>query len=313
VFRNQFKGTFTNNKIYNDFANNIFQGFYNNTALNEVLRNQFNGYASDNILSGSFNDNIVGDYFQNNTFLGYTANNQIGTYFEDNTIGDSFGYGAGYSRANKIGHYFQDNNIGEYFYSNTISDNFNGNTVGNYFQQNTVFANNININDFTSLYGNIVSYSIVNPNVSGSDGVYPLIETTTNGQGIDATFDVTITSGSASVVIANVGKLYSTEDTLKQVYSKSTVIDNTVKPINTEDKIPSKPIEKVDNSEVEDIRKNILSLLSDKKVVKKIDKDLIDQKRQNSRDVVIPYTIQPVKKTSRTSGINTKRGGGFNF
>jgi glycosyltransferase involved in cell wall biosynthesis len=106
---------------------------------------------------------------------------------------------------------------------------------------------------------------------------------------------------------------HSTEDTLKQVYSKSTVINNKVKPINTEDKIPSKPIEKVDNSEVEDIRKNILSLLSDKKVVKKINKDLIDQKRQNSRDVVIPYTIQPVKKTSRTSGINTKRGGGFNF
>jgi hypothetical protein len=214
MYRNQFKGSFTDNKNYNDFALNTFQGFYNNIALEEVLRNQFNGYASDNILSGSFNDNTVGDYFQSNTFRGYTANNEIGTYFENNTIGDSFGYGAGTSRANKIGHYFENNNIGEYFYSNTISDNFNGNTVGDYFQQNTVFANNININDFTALYGNIVSSSIANPNVGGSDGVYPLLETTTNGHGVDATFDVTITSGTASVAIVNVGKLYSTEDSL---------------------------------------------------------------------------------------------------
>lgn len=106
---------------------------------------------------------------------------------------------------------------------------------------------------------------------------------------------------------------HNTIDTLKQVYSKNIFEDTNDKPVNKNNEVPSKSIEKSDNSVAEDIRKNVLSLLSDKKVVKKIDKDLIDQKRQNSRDVVIPYTVPPVKKTSRTSGINTKRGGGFNF
>lgn len=106
---------------------------------------------------------------------------------------------------------------------------------------------------------------------------------------------------------------HSTIDTLKQVYSKNTFVDTDSKLVNTNNEATSKSIEKSDNSTVEDIRKNILSLLSDKKVVKKIDKDLIDQKRQNSRDVVIPYTVPSGKKTGRTSGINTKRGGGFNF
>jgi hypothetical protein len=106
---------------------------------------------------------------------------------------------------------------------------------------------------------------------------------------------------------------HNTIDTLKQVYSKSTESNNNDKPVNTNNEILSKPIEKVDNSGVNIIRQNVLSLLSDKKVVKKTDKDLIDQKRQNNRDVVIPYTLPPVKKNGRTSGINTKRGGGFNF
>lgn len=89
----------------------------------------------------------------------------------------------------------------------------------------------------------------------------------------------------------------------KPVKSKSIETEPIVEFKTTETNIPN-------NKSVID---NVLMLLSNKKVVKKIDKDLIDQKRENSRDVVIPYITQSSKKTSRTSGINTKRGGGFNF
>jgi hypothetical protein len=182
--------------------------------LDTFYRNNFKGNAYGNILSGSFFDNTLGDNFYNNTFAGVAAYNQIGSEFYSNTLGSDFGVGYGDPRANKIGNNVRGNTIGEYFYSNTISDNFIDNTIGHHFQQNVVLANNVNNVNFNEYYGNITSSSIANPNVGGSDGVYTLIPTTTNGQGIDATFDVTITSGTASAAIVNVGKLYETEDTL---------------------------------------------------------------------------------------------------
>ena len=211
---NQFKQTFNSNKIYNTFQNNVLNEFYSNTTLSSFNRNHLNGTAYNNILTGSFYDNTIGNNFYGNTFAGETAYNQIGTFFYNNTIGDSFGVGGGDPRTNKIGSNVYGNTIGEYFYSNTISDNFYNNEIGDYFQQNTILANAVNNVDFNEYYGNITSSSIANPNVGGSNGVYTLIPTTTNGQGIDATFDVTITSGTASATIVNVGKLYTTEDTL---------------------------------------------------------------------------------------------------
>jgi hypothetical protein len=211
---NQFKQTFYGNKIYSSFQNNVLNSFYENTMLDTFYRNNFKGNAYGNILSGSFFDNTLGDNFYNNTFAGVAAYNQIGSEFYSNTLGSDFGVGYGDPRANKIGNNVRGNTIGEYFYSNTISDNFIDNTIGHHFQQNVVLANNVNNVNFNEYYGNITSSSIANPNVGGSDGVYTLIPTTTNGQGIDATFDVTITSGTASAAIVNVGKLYETEDTL---------------------------------------------------------------------------------------------------
>lgn len=212
---NQFKQSFSGNKIYNTFQNNVLDNFYENTILNTFYRNQISGQAFTNVLSGSFFDNTIGDNFAYNTFRGTAGYNQIGYRFDSNVVGDSFGVGGGGSpRANKIGNDVYSNTIGDYFYSNTISDSFNTNTIGPYFQQNVVLANNVNTVNFNEYYGNITSSSIANPNVGGIDGVYTLIPTTTNGLGIDATFDVTITSGIASVAIANVGKLYETEDTL---------------------------------------------------------------------------------------------------
>jgi hypothetical protein len=211
---NQFKQSFNSNKIYNSFQNNVLNSFYSNTISSLFNRNQFNGTAYSNVLTGSFYDNTIGHNFYGNTFAGETAYNQIGSGFYNNTIGDSFGVGGGDPRTNKIGSNVYGNTIGEYFYSNTISDNFYNNTIGDYFQQNSVLANNVNNVNFNEYYGNITSASIANPNVGGSDGVYTLIPTTTNGQGIDATFDVTIVSGIASIAIVNVGRLYNTDDTL---------------------------------------------------------------------------------------------------
>lgn len=211
---NQFKQSFNTNKIYNSFQNNVLDNFYENTILDTFYRNQINGQAYLNTFSGSFYDNTIGNLFYSNTFAGVAAHNQIGSEFYSNTLGDYFGVGYGDPRANKIGNNVRNNTIGEYFYSNTISDNFIDNTIGHYFQQNVVLANNVNNVNFNEFYGNITSSSIANPNVGGTDGVYQIIPTTTNGRGIDATFDVTITSGTASVAIVNVGKLYDTEDTL---------------------------------------------------------------------------------------------------
>lgn len=214
IRRNQFKDDFYANKIYGNFYNNVLNRFYENTILDTFERNQFNGTAFNNTISGSFFDNTLGENFAYNTFSGIAAYNQIGYGFDSNIVGDSFGVGYGSPRANKIGNAVYDNTIGEYFYSNTISDNFYENTIGDYFQQNVVLANNLNNTNFNEYYGNITSIENPSPNVGGEDGVYTLIPTTTNGHGIDATFDVTIASGIASVEIVNVGTLYENGDVL---------------------------------------------------------------------------------------------------
>lgn len=64
---------------------------------------------------------------------------------------------------------------------------------------------------------------------------------------------------------------------------------------------------------VEEIRKNVLSLLSDKKIVKITDKNLIDQKRKNTQEEVIPYSLPPNKKYVKGAGLSNKKGSGFNF
>ena len=214
VVNNQFKEGFYGNKMYSTLRNNIFNNFNSNITLSNFERNHFNGQAYQNILSGSFYDNTIGDNFYSNTFEGIASNNQIGINFSNNTIGDSFGVGYGAARANKIGNNFVNNNVGEYFYSNTISDNFENNTIGDYFQQNVVLANNVAGVNFNTFYGNVNTINIVNANIGGSDGVYSGVESTNNGHGIGATFDVIVSSGEASVSINQSGVLYEVGNTL---------------------------------------------------------------------------------------------------
>lgn len=214
IENNHFKQTFNGNEIYDIFQNNVLNTFYDNIILQNFERNQISGQAYANTFSGSFFDNTIGNNFHNNTFEGIAAYNQIGSDFYNNVIGADFGVGYGNPRGNKIGNNFIDNNIGEYFYSNTISDNFISNTLGDYFQQNVVLANNVNGVNFNTFYGNVNTINIINANIGGSDGVYSGVESTNNGHGIGATFDVIVSSGEASVSINQSGVLYEVGDTL---------------------------------------------------------------------------------------------------
>jgi hypothetical protein len=107
------------------------------------------------------------------------------------------------------------NVIGTNFQGNTIANNFYDNIIGNGFKQNTILPNAINNVDFNQYYGNITGFTPVNPNIGEvADGTFTDTASTTNGIGTGATFDVTITSGVASVTLNQSGKLYTNGDTL---------------------------------------------------------------------------------------------------
>lgn len=78
-------------------------------------------------------------------------------------------------------------------------------------------------------------------------------------------------------------------------------------------KLSSKPVEKLDNSEIENIRKNVVSLITQQKVKRVVDKEFIDKKRQESVQEVIPYTIPPNKRYIKGVGLSNKKSPGFNF
>ena len=149
--------------------------------------------------SGFYNNNCIGDF----------AFNNIGSEFYNNTILEGFGFGFNASQGNTIGNFFYDNTIGEYFYNNTIADGFIGNQVYNYFQMNNVKIPFLNGIDFTFYYGNITGFSYSMLGNTASDNIYNGLTGTTNGDGINATFNVEVSSGSVvGVTGATVGKYY---------------------------------------------------------------------------------------------------------
>lgn len=229
---NLIKSEFSNNIILGEFSKNTLNGFYDNVLGNTFSDNQIgenfygnstyqqfrgNAIADDvydnNFFSSFVRNTLTGDLVYNNNFYSYVEHNQIGSNFYNNDIGDPNDYGDRSFRRNKIDNYFYNNTILGNMQDNTIASYFYDNTIGGSFQFNEI-KTPINTVDFNTYYGNITSSSIANPNVGGTDGVYTLIPTTTNGGGIDATFDVTITSGTASAAIVNVGKLYNEVTTL---------------------------------------------------------------------------------------------------
>jgi len=239
---NYIRGAFAGNKIDstvggnqfsgNTYLNNIGSLTFDNDFLGDVYGNNWAGDFYLNVISDSFSSNSFGkgvyqniigqDFFSNNIKENFYENtigdgfqtNQIGSYFNNNIIDDYFGYGYGDPQGNKIGSNFYNNTVGEYFYNNTIPDNFEENTIGEYFQWN-IINTKIDNTDFTINYGNITGFSYTATGTSATDDIYTGLVSTTNGIGVDATFNVEVSGGTVIGVSGNTqGKLYHTGDTI---------------------------------------------------------------------------------------------------
>jgi len=232
---------FTNNQIGNKFKGNLIEGdFEGNIIQFGFTSNQITDYFTDNtigmifiynnIYSGHLNKlgnnseyNTIGDGFENNEIGdGFSDNNidndfrhnKIGKYFSNNTIAEGFGFGGDQSESNIIGDYFQNNSINEYFYNNKVASYFEDNTVGYLFQRNNIDTS-INAEDFTANYGNIVAFTYTSSGTTSIPGFYNGLGGTTSGFGLDATFGVTVSGGTVSIVsLVSSGNQYEIGDTI---------------------------------------------------------------------------------------------------
>ncbi len=242
---NTIYGNFSDNQIFNEFKGNMtYQDFNANKVdwgfgANEFIgscggnsfgpfttNNDFLGLVFGNVIKGDFGNNTIGDVFGtnnigaaffNNTIAQDFANNEIGNFFNANTIGEGFGFGGSITQKNYIGDYFYNNTVGEYFYNNRIGNYFQNNTLGDYFQQN-VIDTEINAVDFTSNYGNIVdfTYIVLGESENLLNNSYNGLNGTTNGHGVNATFDVEVSGRLVTSVNNNApGKLYQVGNTIK--------------------------------------------------------------------------------------------------
>jgi hypothetical protein len=185
---NEIYQTFYDNNIFNDFRSNtigdsedigtgnfennvIGNNFKGNSTLGEFTNNQIGNDFVSNTTENYFNNNVIGNGANANNLSSYFAYNKIGNGFQNNTIANDFGFGGGIPRGNVIGNDFNSNNIGEYFYDNVICDNFQNNIIVDDFQFNNFTYHNGGT-DFslsTHVYGN---YNCTV--VRGSDGSYYL-------------------------------------------------------------------------------------------------------------------------------------------
>ena len=210
-YNNIFHSDFNGNTIGFDFYDNIFGELGGESYFqHNQIGNNFHG----NTTTGDLQHNVIGNNFYDNTIGINFCYNEIRNDFDNNTIGDDFGFGGGVHRGNVIGNNFNHNTIGEYFYDNNIGDNFEYNTIGNYFQFNRI-ETPISYTDFTEYYGNLTGVSFPN-DVSGSDGTYSNVtQTSTSGIGVNAEFEIIVTSNLVSnVSVTTGGKLYQIEDTI---------------------------------------------------------------------------------------------------
>lgn len=155
-YNNTAKYFFSDNKISNQFQNNVFY-------QNNFYGNSIGGYFTDNIIKGSMYDNTIGQEFYFNIVYSNFESNQIGNYFNGNTI-------YSYFYNNQIGVYFGNNTIGDNvnlnnfeFYGNRIGDNFNNNTIEQDFKFNNInneFKGNYFLQGFYS--NNVGSYIVAN-------------------------------------------------------------------------------------------------------------------------------------------------------
>lgn len=225
---NEFKGNhvtqgFYANKIGYGFASNILLGYFDDNVvgnyfysndLNDCFSNKLGNYHYDNVISYGFNNNEIEDNFSNNIIANDFRNNKIGKYFTNNQIAEGFGFGAGDSQNNVIDDYFQYNSINEYFYNNKVVSYFQDNIVGYYFQRNNIDTS-IQEENFVVNYGNIVAFTYSSSGTSSSTGFYNNLAGTTNGLGLDATFGVTVSGGTVSIVtLVSSGNQYAVGNTI---------------------------------------------------------------------------------------------------
>lgn len=178
------------------------------------LGTEWNSIYTQSINGENFQDNQIGNYFGSNFIDNDFRHNKIGNQFDNNIIGDGFGFGYNTSQGNVIGNYFYDNIVGEYFYNNTIADGFYNNQIYDYFQLNNIKCPVYGV-DFTQYYGNITGFNYVANGSSASDGTYTGLTGSSDGIGINATFDVMVNSGSVtSVTLDNSGKYYTINETV---------------------------------------------------------------------------------------------------
>jgi hypothetical protein len=96
--------------------------------------------------------------------------------------------------------------------NNTIASYFYENTVGNNFQFNEI-KTSLDGYDFTQYLGRINTISF--GETAGTDGTYLGVTGPTTGNGVNAVFDITVTSELVSSVnIDSNGKLYQAGDTV---------------------------------------------------------------------------------------------------
>jgi hypothetical protein len=179
-------------------------GLYNTITDTPPFNNQWPG-------PGDTEWNSIYTVNENGERFGY---NKIGNNFYNNTIGNDFGYGGGNNYGNVIGEEFQNNTIGEYCYNNNISNLFQNNTVGDYFQWNVINTPIISTN-FITYYDTITGFTYSASGSSASDNTYNGLTGATNGSGVDATFNVVVSSSAVtSVTIVQAGNYYQTGNTI---------------------------------------------------------------------------------------------------
>ena len=229
---NEFKGNmadqdFNSNKVDYGFSANEFSGSCfgnsfgpfttNNDFLGDVFGNVIKGDFIGNTIGDGFGTNNIGSAFFDNTIAQNFAYNEIGNFFVDNTIGEGFGFGGSSTQKNYIGDEFYNNTIGEYFYNNRVGNYFQFNTLGDYFQWNVIDTDIIS-EDFTPNYGNIVDFTYTALGATGAtaiDNTYVGLTGTSNGHGVNASFDIGVSGGLVIGVTGNSpGKLYQIGDTI---------------------------------------------------------------------------------------------------
>ena len=211
---NKIRFGFSSNILYGQFISNITDGVFYSNDVNSFYSNRVGDQFWDNTIGDNFNNNEVGNWFSSNNIAPGFSNNKIGKNFDNNNIEEGFGFGAGDSQNNIIGDYFQDNNIGEYFYNNKVSSYFQNNDVGYYFQRNNIDTP-IYEEDFIVNYGNIVAFTYQSSGTTSTPGFYNSLGGITNRHGENATFGITISGGTISVVgLVSAGNQYEVGDSI---------------------------------------------------------------------------------------------------